>query len=336
VAVGQTCELRVDALARASTERHHTATHLLHAALKHELGAYVNQAGSEVGPDRLRFDFTHDKKLSPEQLRAIEDAVNAAIMRATPVVAEVQSMQRARDAGFIALFGEKYGDEVRTLAVGDDSKELCGGTHVANAGAIGPFRIVSETAISAGTRRLEAVAGGVALALMRREQDTLAELAKALKTPEDRLVEKVQSLVTEHKQLRKDLDQALAADLTEVLAQFAATATGGDTGRGGVVVAEGLSMKDVQELMTRAQQALAPFAGVVLSPAADGVLVGASVSPPLTDRVKAGDLVSALTRLMGGGGGGRAESAQGKGKDASKLAQAEACARKLLAEAGLG
>ena len=333
---GESCELAVDAAARRSTERHHTATHLLHAALKVVLGEHVGQAGSVVDPDRLRFDFTHGERLSDDEIQRIEDSVNQEIMRATPVIAQVRSMDAARQDGFIAIFGEKYGDEVRTLAVSDFSKELCGGTHVANSAAIGSFRIVSESAISAGTRRIEAVAGDRAVAASRVEQVALRRVAKALKSPVFEVPEKVAALIAETKKLRKELEKALAADVGQVVADLEAGATQTEAGRSAVLVASGLSMKDVQEVMARAQQALAPFAGVVLSPGGDGVLVGATVSKELTDRVRAGDLVQTLTRLMGGGGGGRPESAQGRGKDASKLDEALTTARKRLAEAGLG
>src|SRR5690606_22468452 len=144
---GRPARLQVDAPARRATERHHTATHLLHAALKAELGEHVTQAGSVVEPERLRFDFTHGEKLSEAQIRAVEDRVNDVILQARPVIAALRPMAEARAGGFVALFGEKYGNEVRTLAVGDFSKELCGGTHVANSGAIGSFRILSESAI---------------------------------------------------------------------------------------------------------------------------------------------------------------------------------------------
>jgi alanyl-tRNA synthetase len=334
--VGTACEMRVDETARRATERHHTATHLLHAALKEVLGDHVGQSGSVVSPDRLRFDFTHGEKLTTAQIHAIEDAVHREILRATPVVAKVASMDAARADGFVALFGEKYGDEVRTLAVGEFSRELCGGTHVVNVGAIGAFRIVAETAISAGNRRIEAVAGVPALALARDDQAALDAIAKTLKTPVAEVTEKVVQLTAEAKRLRKELEVATAADLGAVLADLEKVAVQTDAGRGAVLAVAGLGMKDLQELLTRAQQALAPFAGVVLSPGDAGVLVGATVSEPLIDRVKAGDLVKTLTGIMGGGGGGRPESAQGKGRDASKLEEALGTARKLLAEAGLG
>ncbi|MCB9871406.1 MAG: hypothetical protein H6837_16240 [Planctomycetes bacterium] len=333
---GTAVTMRVDQAARRATERHHTATHLLHRALRDELGEHVNQAGSVVEPERLRFDFTHPEKLSDEQLRRIEEAVNAQIMQATEVVARVCGKAQAQADGFVALFGEKYGDQVRTLSVGTYSKELCGGTHVANSGAIGCFRIVTETAISAGTRRIEAVAGTAALAVAQKERDALEQMARLLKAPVAELPERVSGLLGETKQLRKELEKATAADLGQVLEALAGAATEGESGRSVVLQCQGLGAKDLTDLFHRVQQTMAPIAAVVVSPGADGVLVGATVSPALTSKIRAGDLVRELTQCMGGGGGGRPEAAQGKGKDASKLPAALAKARELLGAAGLG
>jgi alanyl-tRNA synthetase len=335
LAVGDTVAMCVDESARRATERNHTATHLVHAALKNVLGNHVGQAGSVVEPERLRFDFTHGEKLTPQQIQQIEDDVNTEIMKATPVEAAVRSMDEARAAGFVALFGEKYGDRVRTLAVGDYSKELCGGTHVANSGAIGAFRITSETAISAGTRRLEAVTGLGAMAVTRQEHDALTTMSRALKTPVDELPERVSALMTETKKLRKELAKAQAKDLTEVLADMRTALVQGDGGKSVVHKVEGLTMKDLQDLLGRAQGTFAPVASVVLSPSSQGVLVGATVTKALTDRIRAGDLVKELTSLLGGGGGGRPEMAQGKGQDVSKVDAAAELARDRLAAVGL-
>ncbi len=335
IQVGDSVQMCVDENARRATERNHTATHLLHAALKTVLGDHVSQAGSVVAPDRLRFDFTHGEKLTPEQIRQIEDQVNQEVMKATPVEAAVRSMDEARAAGFVALFGEKYGDQVRTLAVGEYSKELCGGTHVANSGAIGAFRITSETAISAGTRRLEAVTGFGALGVNRSEREALASMSRALKTPVNELPDRVAALMAEAKKLRKDLAKAQAKDLTQVLGEMRDALVHGAEGKSVVHKVEGLTMKDLQDLLGRVQKSLAPAASVVLSPSPDGVLVGAVVSKDLTDRVRAGDLVKELTQLLGGGGGGRPEMTQGKGPEVGKVDTAAELARDRLAAVGL-
>ncbi len=332
---GQSARLEVDAVARAATERNHTATHLLHAALKNILGEHVSQAGSEVAPERLRFDYTHGEKLTPEQITELEHQVNAVVMEAHAVRAIVRPLTEARAEGFVAMFGEKYGDEVRTLSVGEFSKELCGGTHVANSGNIGAFRITSDTAISAGTRRIEAVTGPEAFDLADRERQALAGMAAVLKVPPTEVADKVSQLAAEAKQLRKDLEKAQAVDVGAVMREVEAAATEVDGVHCVVFRRDGLKMKEVQDLLTRAKKSLAPFVGVVFVPAGDTVLVAAAVSPDVTSRVQAGALVKAATEAMGGGGGGRPEQAQGKGKDPGALPQAEAAARELLAGAGL-
>ncbi|MBZ0152838.1 MAG: alanine--tRNA ligase [Planctomycetes bacterium] len=332
---GQPCELQVDEAARRATERNHTATHLLHAALRRVLGDHVSQAGSEVSPDRLRFDYTQPEKPSAEQLQRVEDLVNGQILLAHDVAAVVRNLDEARANGFMALFGEKYGERVRTLQVGDFSKELCGGTHVRNSGNIGSFRIVTETAVAAGTRRLEAVTGLGALELARQERLWLGQLATALKVPVARVGERVAELSDELKKTRKELEKALAPDLDAELQKLRGLAADHAGSRTVVYVRPGLQAKDAQELLRRAQQALDPFAGVVLSPGAEDVQIVVAVSPALTSRVKAGDLVKALATLLGGGGGGRPEAAQGKGKDVGKVEAAAAAAAQALAAAGL-
>ncbi len=334
VSAGQPCDAVVEASARRDTERNHTATHLLHAALKRTLGTHVSQAGSEVSPDRLRFDFTHGEKVSDEQIARLEDQVNEAILSALPVEPKHMPLAQARQAGFVAMFGEKYGDVVRTLTVGDVSRELCGGTHVANTGAIGQFRITSEAAVSAGTRRIEAVTGRQALLVARVERGTLARLSAQLKVPGTEVQERVTAILEEVKQLRKALEKATAADLDKLTAELRAAAVTSGERRYAVFTAPvTMTMKEVQDLLGRARQALAPFAGVVLAPGGEDVLVGAVVSPELTRTIAAGDLVKAATDVLGGGGGGRPEMAQGKGKDRSKVAAAAQRATEVLRQA---
>jgi len=332
---GQPCTLAVDEIARRATERNHTATHLLHEALKQVLGDHVSQAGSEVAPERLRFDYTQPEKPSQAQLDAVEDMVNDQVLRATAVEAAVRPLVAARELGFVALFGEKYGDEVRTLQVGEFSKELCGGTHVANTGNIGAFRIVAETAIAAGTRRLEAVTGYEAMKLARDDRQQLGRLAASLKVPPARVPERVQELAADLKKTRKELEQALAPDFDVELDKVRASVIEKDGVRTAVYSRPGLQAKDLQELMKRAQQTCEPFAGVGLSAGAGAVQVVAVVSKPLCDRASAGALVKAVTGVLGGGGGGRPEMAQGKGKDPGKIDAALTAASAELAAAGL-
>ena len=250
--------------------------------------------------------------------------------------AVVRGLGEARARGFVALFGEKYGNEVRTLQVGDFSKELCGGTHVANSGNIGAFRITAETAISAGTRRLEAVTGPAALLMARGDRDQLAAVASQLKIPIDQVGTRVAELGSELKKLRKELDAALAPDLGVELDKLRQQTAEHDGVRTVLFQRPGMSTKDCQELVKRAQQALAPLAAVVLSTGRTGeVAVVASVSAELTGKITAPDLVKAITAVLGGGGGGRPEMAQGKGAEASKLTEAVAQAAERLRAVGL-
>jgi alanyl-tRNA synthetase len=332
---GQACTLSVDAEARRATERNHTATHLLHAALKKVLGAHVAQAGSEVAPERLRFDYTQPEKPSAEQLQRVEDEVNAQILLANPVQAVVRGLDEAKGMGFTALFGEKYGERVRTLQVGDYSRELCGGTHVQNSGNIGAFRITTEAAIAAGTRRIEAVTGTVALQMARDERLTLATLANSLKVSTAKVVERVGELTDELKKVRKDLEKALAPDLGKELATLRTQVVEHQGVRTVVFERPGLETKDAQDLIRMAHKALDPLAVVVLAPKDGEVAVVTVVATALVAKVKAGDLLKAVTAVLGGGGGGKPEMAQGKGKDGSKLAEATAAAIAALRAAGL-
>ena len=289
-----------------------------------------------MAPERLRFDYTQPEKPTNEDLERIENRVNAQVLLATPVQAQVRELEEARSQGFVALFGEKYGAEVRTLQVGDSSKELCGGTHVRNSGNIGAFRITAETAISAGTRRLEAVTGPAAAQLARSDRDQLAGLAGQLKIPVDQVATRVGELSTELKKLRKDLEKALAPDLDVELDKMRQQVAEHDGVHTVVFERPGMTTKDCQELAKRAQQALAPLAAVILSAASSGqVAVVASVSKDLTDKIAAGDLVKAVTGVLGGGGGGRPEMAQGKGSDAGRIAEALQAAQGSFREAGL-
>ncbi len=332
---GQAATVQVDETARRATERNHTATHLLHAALKRVLGDHVSQAGSEVAPDRLRFDYTQPEKPTAEQLQRVEDEVNQQILLASDAEAVVRGLDEARAQGFVALFGEKYGDQVRTLRIGEFSKELCGGTHVRNTGNIGSFRIVAETAIAAGTRRIEAVTGTGALDVARQDRAQLTAVANALKVPPAKIGERVQELADELKRVRKDLEKALAPDLDAELQKLRGLATTKDGVHTVVYERPGLQAMDAQELLRLAQKGMDPLVGIVLSPLDGEVHIVAAVSPSLIGRIKAGELVKNLAGLLGGGGGGRPEAAQGKGKDGARLPEARAAALAALQAANL-
>ncbi len=332
---GDRAELHVDETARRATERNHTATHLLHAALRTVLGTHVSQAGSEVAPERLRFDYTHPEKPSAEQLQRIEEEVNAQILLASPVQAVVRDLADARGAGFMALFGEKYGDRVRTLQVGEYSRELCGGTHVQNSGNIGAFRITTETAVSAGTRRMEAVTGTIALQMSRDERRLLSDLAQGLKVAPAKVGERVGELLEELKKVRKDLEKALTPDYEVELQKLLPAVASAHGVHTLVAQRPGLQAGHGMEVLRLLLKAKDPVVAVLFCPAPTEVGVVAAVSPSLHGKLKAGDLVKAAATTLGGGGGGKPDLASGKGKDPSKLAEAMAGVETVLRSTGL-
>jgi len=314
LAVGDTVVAKVDEIARRATERHHTATHLLHAALKEVLGQHVNQAGSSVGPERLRFDYTHPEGPSLEQLQAVEDLVLQQILHATEVGSSLSSLEQAKARGVTALFGEKYGDEVRVVEVPGFSAELCGGTHVNNVGAIGSFRILSDRALAAGVRRLEAVAGFVALAVGRHEQTLLQQLEGELKAPSERLLERIQSLKTQLKEA-KQAKTVAAPDASALAGKLEGSAPLGWSFQAGLdaealrALADGLreqsELPDVVVLLG-GEPGTIPF--VILANSQAGW--------------NAGQLAKGLGKHIRGGGGGRPDFAQGKGGFDGDLAAA--------------
>ena len=322
---------RVDHAARRATERNHTATHLLHAALRERLGAHVRQAGSYVGPDKLRFDFTHTGALSAEELRDVEDAVNAQIAIGDPVRAISTTLDEARRLGAMALFGEKYGDVVRMVQIGDGSysRELCGGTHVRTTAEIGLFHIVSETSSAANVRRIEALTGSGAGALLRERNRLLGEIAAQLRArPEDAL-----AALRARERERHELERALrdGAGQTAASVDVAALAATAQPFAGAPVLTAAVEVAGAHallELLDRLRGRL-DGAAIVLGAAVDGrVHLAASVAPELVERgVKAGAVVKAAAALVGGGGGGRDTLAQAGGRDPEKLEDALAAAR---------
>ena len=320
--VGQTVRARIDAPRRADIVRHHSATHLLHAALREILGEHVQQKGSLVAPDRLRFDFSHFEPVTTGQLQQIEDRVNAQIRENAAASAEVMDFDAAMEAGALAFFGDKYGDRVRVLQFGDYSTELCGGTHVDRVGDIGAFKIVSETGISAGVRRIEAVAGRQAVAWMQHTDQTLRDLADRLKASSDQVGPRVEQLLERTRELDRELDR---------LKQKLASARGSDLGAnareiGGVqVLAEkldGVDPNGLRDTVDQLKNKLGSGIVVLGTAVGEGVRLVAGVTGDLTDRYKAGDLVNHVAGQVGGKGGGRPDFAQAGGSDASKLGPA--------------
>jgi alanyl-tRNA synthetase len=331
---GEPAKAVVDRDLRLATMCNHTATHLLHAALRARLGTHVRQAGSYVGPDKLRFDFTHGERLSASDAAAVEDMVNSWIVRNHPVFAVQTTREEAESLGAMALFGEKYGDIVRMVEIEEVSRELCGGTHVGSTAEIGLFHLTTETSSAANVRRIEAVTGPAGLDLFRRRTEELRELAAMLKVPEDQVQVAVKKLQDQLKDLRKR-PAAPAVDAGEA-DRLAASATE----IGGIkVVAEPASAPDqaaLTELSNQVRQKLGD-AAVVLGAAADGrVLLVANFAPAAVERgLKAGEIVKAAAQVAGGGGGGRDNLAQAGGRDPEKLPEALATAR-LAIERALG
>ncbi|MFC4487396.1 alanine--tRNA ligase [Tepidiphilus baoligensis] len=321
LALGQRVRARVDAEARAATARHHSATHLLHKALREVLGSHVEQKGSLVDADRLRFDFAHHQPLTQEEIERIEWLVNREVLANVPTRAEVMPLEAAKASGAVMLFGEKYGETVRVLTIGS-SKELCGGTHVARTGDIGLVKIVAESAIAAGVRRIEAVAGEVALRWVQGVDRTLERLAQTLKVAREEVPARVEALLEQTREAARErarLVQRLAQAEAAALAAAAETA-----GEAKLLVrrVEADSPEALRELADALRSRL-PKAAVLLGTVIEGkAVVLAAVSKELSARLKAGDWVKAAAEAMGARGGGRPELAQAGGGDPAKLDEA--------------
>jgi alanyl-tRNA synthetase len=330
IEVGERVQAHVDRAARHATECNHTATHLLHAALRARLGNHVRQAGSYVGPDKLRFDFTHGKGLAEAELSDVEQQVNAWILEAQPVRALTTTLDEARRLGAMALFGEKYGDVVRMVEVGDGSfsRELCGGTHVHNTAEIGLLKVLSETSSAANVRRIEAVTGPEGVTLLRRHDRSLSEAAEELRVPPERVPTAVAELRTRARELERqvrtgaggrsqiDVDQlingAIELDGTRLVAATVPAEDG----------------KALLEVADRLKNKLGDGIIVLGSAGENRVDLIVSVPPSLVQRgVRAGEIVKVAAAVVGGGGGGRDTLARAGGRDAEKLPQALDAAR---------
>ena len=322
--VGERVHAHVDRATRHATECNHTATHLLHAALRQRLGSHVRQAGSYVGPDKLRFDFTHGKALTPDELADIEDQVNRWILESQPVRALTTTLDEAKRLGAMALFGEKYGDVVRMVEVGDGSfsRELCGGTHVHNTAEIGLFKVLSESSSAANIRRIEALTGPAGVELMRTHDRKLAESAKVLRVPP----EQVTNAVTELRSRVRELERASRRGATEDaidLDKLAGAAVERDGARVLVASVQAPDGKVLLDVADRLKNKLGD-AAIVLASAGEGrVDLVASVSPSLVERgVRAGEIVRLAAAEVGGGGGGRDTLARAGGRDPAGLPKA--------------
>jgi len=317
---------KVDVLARARTVRNHSATHLMHKALREVLGGHVQQKGSLVDPEKTRFDFAHNAPLSADEIRHVEVIVNNEILANAATDARIMPIEEAQRSGAMMLFGEKYGDEVRVLTIGS-SKELCGGVHVRRSGDIGLFKILAETGVAAGVRRVEAVTGDNALALVQQQQALLAEAAAAVKAPVSEVPAKLAQVLDNVRSLEKELARLKArlasAQGDDLLAQAVEV-------KGARVLAAVMDGADVNALRSTIDKLRDKLksAAIVLASTADGkVTLIAGVTGDLTGRVKAGELVNMVARQVGGKGGGRPDMAQAGGSDAANLPAALASVR---------
>jgi len=321
----------VDAPRRAATQRNHTATHLLHAALRNRLGTHLKQAGSLVAPDRLRFDFSHGKPIAAEDLRAIESEVNARILEDLPVETEVTSLQEAREKGAMALFGEKYGDRVRQVIIGDVSRELCGGCHVRRTGEIGYVRLEAEAAIASGTRRVEAVTGATAYRHADDDRALLRELALRLGAPKEALAERLAQIQDDAKRIKDSHALQSRMALRERVRELVDAAK---AMRPPLVVAEveAGSVEELREAGDLIRAALPDGAGL-LAAAIDGKLsLLASVGAKATAHLPADQWVRDAVSIVGGKGGGKKESAVAGAKDTKGLSEVLARGRAYASE----
>ncbi|HCT9898735.1 TPA: alanine--tRNA ligase [Citrobacter koseri] len=317
--VGDAVQADVDEARRARIRLNHSATHLMHAALRQILGTHVAQKGSQVNDKVLRFDFSHNEAMKPSEIRAVEDLVNAQIRRNLPVETNIMDLEAAKAKGAMALFGEKYDDRVRVLSMGDFSTELCGGTHASRTGDIGLFRIVSESGTAAGVRRIEAVTGEGAIATLHAESDRLSDIAQLLKGDSQNLGEKVRSVLERTRQLEKELQQLKEQAAAQESANLSSKAV--DINGVKLLVSElaGVEPKMLRTMVDDLKNQLGSTV-IVLATVAEGkVSLIAGVSKDVTDRVKAGELVGMVAQQVGGKGGGRPDMAQAGGTDAAAL-----------------
>ncbi|MFH0469565.1 alanine--tRNA ligase [Escherichia coli] len=317
--VGDAVQADVDEARRARIRLNHSATHLMHAALRQVLGTHVSQKGSLVNDKVLRFDFSHNEAMKPEEIRAVEDLVNTQIRRNLPIETNIMDLEAAKAKGAMALFGEKYDERVRVLSMGDFSTELCGGTHASRTGDIGLFRIISESGTAAGVRRIEAVTGEGAIATVHADSERLSEVAHLLKGDSNNLADKVRSVLERTRQLEKELQQLKEQAAAQESANLSSKAI--DVNGVKLLVSElsGVEPKMLRTMVDDLKNQLGSTI-IVLATVVEGkVSLIAGVSKDVTDRVKAGDLIGMVAQQVGGKGGGRPDMAQAGGTDAAAL-----------------
>ncbi|MBE7058399.1 MAG: alanine--tRNA ligase, partial [Ruminococcaceae bacterium] len=320
VCVSAKATMRVDRQTRLATERNHSATHVLQKALRTVLGEHVHQAGSSVTPERLRFDFNHMQALTKEELAQVEDIVNKAIVYDYEVNTKVLPIEEAKKLGAMALFGEKYGDEVRVVEMGDYSLEFCGGTHVKNTASIGTFKILHESAVAAGVRRIEAVTGGAARAVYMTQEHILGEVSEIFKANYSDIVNKVTNLYTQYKAVQKELEQIkrenAASNLDDVIANAKEI--------NGVTVVTGrfddLDGNALRDLADNIRNRLDVGVVVLASSFGDKASILAMATKSAVEKgIHCGNIVKKGAAICGGGGGGRPDMAQAGGKQPEKI-----------------
>jgi alanyl-tRNA synthetase len=317
--VGESLDAQVDVTSRRRSMWNHSATHLMHAALRTVLGRHVEQKGSLVTPLRTRFDFSHSRPMTEEEIRRVEALVNGAIQDNYEVTARIMKYDEAIKAGALAFFGDKYGDEVRVLAMGEFSTELCGGTHVRRTGDIGFFKIVSESGVAAGIRRVEAVTGEGALVWVQEQESRLGQAAAALKAPASEVTTKIAQLIDNVKSLERELGRLKSKLASSQGSDLSAQAIDIKGAKVLAATLEGADSKTLREAMDQLKGKL-KSAAIVLGAVSDGkVSLIAGVTPDLTAKVKAGELVNYVAQQVGGKGGGRPDMAQAGGTDSAKL-----------------
>lgn len=322
VKVGDSVEATIDEARRSRIRLNHSATHLLHAALRQVLGDHVSQKGSLVSDRNLRFDFSHFEAMKPEQIRQVEDIVNAQVRRNLPIETNIMDLEDAKAKGAMALFGEKYDESVRVLSMGDFSTELCGGTHARQTGDIGLFRITSEAGTAAGVRRIEAVTGEGAIAVMHQDADALREAASLVKSDAHSVAEKIRAVMDKTRQLEKELQQLKDQQAAQESASLSSKAI--DV-KGVKLLVSQLDNVEAKMLRTMVDDLKNQLGSgvVVLATTAEGkVSLVAGVTKDLTDKVKAGELIGMVAQQVGGKGGGRPDMAMAGGSDAAALPQA--------------
>ncbi len=323
ISVGDVLECLVDTARRNRIIRHHSATHLLHKALREVLGSHVQQRGSLVDDEKTRFDFAHDAPLSADDILQVENIVNAQVLANVATQSQIMSFDDAIKGGAMALFGEKYGDDVRVLDIGF-SRELCGGVHVSRTGDVGLFKIVGEMGVASGVRRIEAVAGDVALEWVQNLNAQINKVAHLMRCPVTELNERIMALQEQNKGLEKQLDQSRAKLATDIAASLASQATVFETGGFKLLAVrvEGIESKALRSLVDQLKDRLKSCVVVLAAVDHDKVALAAGVSADLTKRYSAGALVDHIAKQIGGKGGGRPDMAMGGGTDIAGLAQA--------------